>query len=56
MSKEALISEACNLYREKTKELNMPLKLTFNGQTLNPNLSLSQAGLQDNSIIQVELD
>ena len=42
---------AFSLYRIKTGEKYIPLKFYFKGKELDPNLSLINAGLSDNSII-----
>ena len=45
--------DACNLYQNKTGDIG-PFKLTFNDKPLDLNLKLSQSGLKNNSIIQIE--
>ena len=46
---------AFSLYRIKTLEKYIPLKFYFKGKELDPNLSLIDAGLSDNSIIITNL-
>ncbi len=46
---------AFSLYRIKTLEKYIPLKFYLKGKELDPNLSLIDAGLSDNSIIITNL-
>ena len=45
--------EACNRYKIKGNDMNAS-KFTANGKPLNENLIISQSGLNNNSVIQVE--
>ena len=54
INSDKTVQEAINLYKIKANiENNNNIKFIFNGKTLATQLSLSQAGLQDNSIITV---
>ena len=53
ISKDKTLLDACNLYQIETGDIG-PFKLTFNGKPLDLSLKLSQSGLKNNSIIQIE--
>ena len=54
LSSDKKVIEAINLYKLKANRSNEEnIKFIFNGKTLATELSLSQAGLNDNSIITV---